>query len=127
MAFINAKDVQAIRNELKKEFPNLKFGVKKHRHSSVSVTVRSGDVDFSDITQNGYAQVNQYHLHFTGQHEPMFKRMVEIVKTAPMRGEGYWANRGWYDNSDSMTDYFDTAYYFDINVGDWSTPYALRS
>lgn len=127
MAYINAKDVQAIRNELKQEFPNLKFGVKKNRHSSVSVTVKSGDVDFSDITQNGYAQVNQYHLHLTGQHEPMFQKMVEIVKTAPIRGGGFWANKGWYDNSDSMIDYFDTAYYFDINVGDWSTPYALSS
>ena len=126
MAFINAKDVAAIRKELKAEFPNLKFGVKKNHHSSVSVTVKSGTIDFGDITCNGHGQVNQYHLHMTGQHQSLFERMVEIVKTAPIRGEGYWARKGWYDNSDSMTDYFDTAYYFDISVGDWSTPYALQ-
>ena len=29
----------------------------------------------------------------------------------------------WYDNSDAMIDYFDTAYYIDINVGKWNKPY----
>jgi hypothetical protein len=31
----------------------------------------------------------------------------------------------WYDNSDSMTDYFDTAYYLRINVGQFDRPYVL--
>jgi hypothetical protein len=29
----------------------------------------------------------------------------------------------WYDRSDAMTDYFDTAYYIDIQAGDWAVPY----
>jgi len=33
----------------------------------------------------------------------------------------------WYDNSDAMTDYFDTAYYMDINVGQWDKPYVLTA
>ena len=37
--------------------------------------------------------------------------------TAAMRGNL------WYDNSDIMTDYFDTAYYLNINVGQWNKPY----
>ena len=42
------------------------------------------------------------------------------MKTAPLvKGAG----RGWYDNSDAMIDYFDTAYYMDISVGDWNKPY----
>ena len=32
----------------------------------------------------------------------------------------------YYDNSDAMTDYFDTAYYYDINVGQWDKPYVLE-
>ena len=33
----------------------------------------------------------------------------------------------WYDNSDAMTDYFDTAYYIDINAGKWNKPYKLAA
>ena len=29
----------------------------------------------------------------------------------------------WYDTSDAMVDYFDTAYYVDINIGKWNKPY----
>jgi len=29
----------------------------------------------------------------------------------------------WYDNSDAMTDYFDTAYYLSLKVGQWNKPY----
>lgn len=31
----------------------------------------------------------------------------------------------YYDDSDAMTDYFDTAYYYDIAVGDWQKPYKV--
>jgi hypothetical protein len=124
MAYINAQDVKAIRNELKETFKKFKFSVKKSHSSSVIVTIKSGPVDFSDIVdERGYAQINQYWLERTGQHKPMFEKVVDIIKTAPIRGEGYRKGSGWYDNSDSMTDYFDTAYYFSINVGDYYAPY----
>ena len=31
----------------------------------------------------------------------------------------------WFDKSDIMTDYFNTAYYLDINIGRWNKPYEL--
>lgn len=127
MSYISAKDVQAIRKELKAAYPNLKFRVRKDRSSAVYVTIVSGDIDFSDIfTDEGYAQINQYHLGNYGAHQTMFQNIVDIVKTAPARGEGYWKGKGWYDNSDSMSDYFDIAYHFGISVGDWGKPYELN-
>lgn len=30
---------------------------------------------------------------------------------------------GWYDRSDSMTDYFDTAYHTRLRVGRWNKPF----
>jgi hypothetical protein len=32
-------------------------------------------------------------------------------------------SQDWFDHSDSMVDYFHTAYYFSLSVGDWSKPY----
>ena len=127
MAYINAKDVQAIRKELKENFKDFKFSITKSHSSSVNVTILSGPVDFSDIVDNsGYAQINQYWLDRTGDHKAMFEKMIDIIKTAPMRGEGY-NKQGWFDKSDSMTDYFHTAYYFSVNVGKWSKPYQLAA
>ena len=127
MAYINAKDVQAIRKELKENFKDFKFSVTKSHSSSVNVTILSGPVDFSDITdESGYAQINQYWLDRTGDHKAMFEKMIDIIKTAPMRGDGY-NKQGWFDKSDAMTDYFHTAYYFNVNVGKWSQPYQLAA
>lgn len=129
MAYINAKDVSAIRNELKAKFPNLKFGVRKGSGSmSVDVTIKSGSVNFEDILgDNGYCQINQYHTHMYGKHQGLFDKIVEVIKTAPLKGEGFHKSKGWYDNSNSMIDYFDTAYYFHINLGDWNKPYQLAA
>ena len=33
----------------------------------------------------------------------------------------------WYDNSDVQTDYFDTAFYIDVNIGNWNKPYIFTA
>lgn len=33
----------------------------------------------------------------------------------------------WYDRSDIQTDYFDTSWYIDINIGLWNKPYQLTA
>jgi hypothetical protein len=35
--------------------------------------------------------------------------------------------KDYYDRSDAMTDYFDTAYYTNINLGKWDKPYELTA
>ena len=32
----------------------------------------------------------------------------------------------WYNKSDAMSDYFDIAYYLDVNVGKWDKGYVLK-
>ena len=121
MSYISTEDVKKIRVALKNEFgKKLKFGVRKSSGGhSVNVTIKSGTVDFSDIMRNNnfydQVQVNQYHLQNYGVHKSLFEKIVEIIKTAP--------SNKWYDNSDAMIDYFDVAFYFDLNVGDWNNPY----
>ncbi len=61
-------------------------------------------------------QVNQYWIdeHYTG----VSLEFLNKVKGAMMAAD-------YYDRSDAQIDYFDTAYYYDINIGSWDKPYNL--
>ena len=125
MAYIKTEEVAAIRGQLKEKFKGLKFSIRKQHHSSVTVTIKAGNVDFSDILDdNGYAQVNQYWLDRTGVHQHLFEEIIKVIKTAPASVEG---GREWFDASDSMTDYFHTAFYFSVNVGSYDKPYVYNN
>jgi len=134
MAYIGAQDVKAIREALKARFPEFKFGCKKGAGGlSVDVVIKQGPIDFieqyasgnisdenaSYVRNSGSLQVNPYWLAdvYYGEALLMLQEVVQIIKTAP--------ERKWYDRSDAMTDYFDTAYYFHISIGSWNKPYAL--
>lgn len=125
MAYIKTEEVAAIRGQLKEKFKGLKFSVRKQHHSSVIVTIKAGNVDFSDILDDsGYAQINQYWLNRTGKHEHLFEEIYKVIKTAPASVEG---GREWFDDSDSMTDYFHTAFYMSVNIGSWDKPYVYNN
>ena len=53
----------------------------------------------------------------------LFSEIVNIMKTAPANAEG---GREYYDNSDAMIDYFDTAFYTNISIGKWNKPYEFK-
>ena len=112
-----------------------KYGVKAtlavRHHSTLVITIKQGPIDFIGNSNavceakyanqrwtpsKDYMDVNPYWFqeHFTGT-------ALEFLT------ELYAAAKGteWYDRSDAMTDYFDTAYYIDVNVGAWNKPYAL--
>jgi len=120
MAYISAEDVKAIRAELKEKFPKWKFGVRKGAGSlSVDVTIKQGTASFEGKT---YQQVNQYWIdsHWTDfEDAAALKRINEIMHNAPGRAGG----KKFYDNSDAMTDYFDTAFYTHLSIGSWDQPY----
>lgn len=137
MAYITADEVKAIRNELKARLPKFKFGVRKSSCGlSVNVTIKQGPIDFignyNDTVSSRpggfrtgspakeYLSVNQYWYqdHFTGGAKKTLSEVLEVIKTAPARK--------WYDRSDAMVDYFDTAYYIDLNVGTWDKAYVLE-
>ena len=124
MAYMNQEKKAVIAAKLK---PVLKkYGVKGtlsvRNHSSIVLNVKSGPVDFikdygdaEDARKFGI-QVNPYWFeeHFTGKSKKFLKEAFDALKGA-----------GYYDNSDAQIDYFDTAYYYDINIGRWNKPYEL--
>jgi len=120
MAYISAKDVQAIREELKSAFPKWKFSVRKGGGGlSVDVSILKGTCSFEG---NDYQQVNQYWLkeHWKDEDDlQALEKINEIMHNAPGRAGG----KRFYDNSDAMTDYFDTAFYTHLNIGQWNKRY----
>jgi hypothetical protein len=125
MAYMNQDKKKVIASKLK---PVLKkYGVKGtlsvRNHSSIVLNVKAGKIDFfedygdrEDAKKFGI-QVNPYwfHDHFEGKSKQFLTEAFDALKSA-----------GYYDNSDASVDYFDTAYYYDINIGNWKKPYVLE-
>ena len=125
MAYMNQQMKATIAKNLK---PVLKkFGVKGtlsvNNHSTIVLTLKSGKIDFfadygdrEDARKFGI-DVNPYWFqdHYDGDAKAFLTEAFKALKSA-----------GWYDRSDAMTDYFDTAYYVDINIGKWNKPYIME-
>ena len=117
MAYIGQKEKKelapAIKAVLKKFGMKGTIGIDHHR--GLKVNLKEGVIDFGEV----YHQVNTYHIekfYGTGIAGQFLNELVAAMKGTK-----------WYDNSDAMTDYFDTAYYMDINLGKWNKPYELIS
>lgn len=139
MAYVSKETKAALAPAIKAVLK--KYGVKGTiavgNHSSLVVNIKSGDLDLiGDANKfnkvyfergrglyyelSGNYQVNPY---YTGPEYSFDPKVGEFFAelVAAMKG-----NR-WYDNSDIMTDYFDTAYYLNINVGKWDKPYVCTA
>lgn len=140
MAYMNQERKAIIASAMK---PVLKkYGVKGtlsvQNHSSISLNLKSGSIDFienyikvdqekpyakhlsadqiSYIREKKSLDVNPYWYqeHFSGKVKKFLDEAFAALKSA-----------GYYDKSDAQIDYFDTAYYFGINVGKWNQPYEV--
>lgn len=129
MAYIKKEEIAAIRKELKAEFPSVKFSVRNRHHSTADITVVSAKDDrhglLAVLGDNTYTGINHYHIdsnHADNAPAREFLNKVnEIAHNAPGRAGG----KEFYNNSDAMTDYFDVAFYVDINVGRWDKPFKV--
>lgn len=133
MAYMNQDRKKVIASNLK---PILKkYGLKGtlsvRNHSTIVLNIKEGAIDFiANFNKTAeekpynrpagpvkdYIDVNPYwyHEHFSGKAKKALEEILKALKSA-----------GWYDKSDIQTDYFDTAYYVDVNVGNWNKPYVV--
>lgn len=140
MAYMNqdkkAKIVAAVKPILKKYGIKGTFAVRNH--STICLNIKEGKIDFIEnyiatdnaspcarkmapdqieyIRKNKALDINPYWFqeHFSADAKKFLAEVFDGMKTA-----------GWYDRSDAQTDYFDTAYYVDVNVGSWKKPYQV--
>jgi hypothetical protein len=134
MAYMNQEKKAKIQGKLK---PILaKFGLKGslsvRNHSSICLLIKSGPIDFIGnsnetcsrdqyqvaqgfkVSKETYTDVNPYHYksHFSGIAKEALDEILPAMYSAD-----------YYDESDAMTDYFNTAYYVHVTVGCWDRPY----
>ena len=137
MAYMNQERKQKITKMLKPILDKYKVkgSLSVRNHSTIVLTLKSGAIDFignsnrvcgNDFyqvqrgfkpTTSGYDQVNPYWFqdHYDGDAKAFLTEAFKALKSAD-----------WYDESDAMIDYFNIAYYVDVNIGKWDKPYILE-
>lgn len=125
MAYMNQEKKAVIKANLDKVLKPLgvKYTLRVRNHMAITCTIKSAPFDMladrkiDSPFERDYAQVNPYWFqeHYTGRTRDVLGKVVEAIKSAD-----------YYDRSDAMVDYFDTAYYFDINIGDYSKPFEVK-
>jgi hypothetical protein len=130
MAYMNQDKKKVIKANLDKVLKPLgiKYSLRVQDYMSITCTIKSGDIDFIGNLRNrtgtafnlhsdrGYVQVNPYWFndHFTGEPRYIINGVIKALQSAD-----------YYDRSDAQVDYFDTAYYMHLNIGDYDKPYKL--
>ena len=136
MAYMNQEQKKQRAPQIKKVLK--KYGLKGtigvRDHSTLYVNIKEGALDFIGAAQkindeyarrhfqkahqitDGYLQVNENRGDDYREYDEKVGDFIDEMNAA-MKGVGY------YNNDDAMTDYFDSAFYIDINVGNWEKPY----
>lgn len=133
MAYMNQDKKRVIKAALDKITKPLgiKYSLRVRNNMTIVCTITAAPIDFignfaavtgDKFKINGapldYISVNPYWYddHFSGKPREIIGQLVDALKAA-----------GHYDNSNAMIDYFNTAYYFDLNIGDYGRPFKLTA
>ena len=93
---------------------NMKGSISVRNHSTLVVTIKSGNMNFE--VRDGYADVNVYWIdtHYAGIQRKFLNELLNAMKGAK-----------YFCEDDAMTDYFHRSHYTDINIGSWNKPYVF--
>jgi hypothetical protein len=134
MAYMNQEKKAIIKAAMDKVLKvcGFKYSLRVDNHMAITCTIQSGPIDFIGnfkattrekysnpvVEQLRHMQVNLYWLedHYSGAALEILQQCAQALQAA-----------GYYDRSDAMTDYFDTAYYMHLNIGAWDKPYKITA
>lgn len=111
MAYIDQQTKKRIADALRiyMRGKGLKYTVRIENSSKLRVTIREGRLSLHD------AIIRHSCGDFDPESNAIINGMIRLIKRVGQ----------WYDRSDSATDYFDTAFYLQINIGDIDKPYRV--
>jgi hypothetical protein len=138
MAYMNQEKKAKIAAALKVALKGtgVKYSLRVRNYAAICCTIKSAPIDFiansnevcgKDFYQvahgfkpevGGHSTVNPYHYksHYSGKALQVIDKIIKCLYSAD-----------YYDNSDAMTDYFDTAYYVNIDIGCWNKPFVVTA
>ena len=115
MAYVSKEDKKTLAPAIKKVLAEygVKGTIKVDHHSTLVVTLRKVPAGLFTPKEIANGDVNVYHIDkfFEGTAKKFLTKLL-----AAMKGDK------WFDKSDSMIDYFHTAWYNDIKIGEWNKP-----
>lgn len=122
MAYMNQERKAKIATALKPILAKYKMkGTLRTRQHAITLTLRSGPVDFVQDLKDSVMYgppIDKNEIRNKTNYKGVSAQFIGEVNDAMQAAD-------YYDNSDAMTDYFDTAYYYVIAVGDWQKPYKV--
>lgn len=132
MAYMSQDKKKIIKAALDKVLKprGIKYSLRVNNHMAITCTITAAPIDFignfnaksgQEFRRGGrlpwdHLQVNLYWIndHFSGEAAQVLSEAAEALKAA-----------GYYDNSNAMIDYFDTAYYMHLDIGRYDKPFKL--
>jgi len=120
MAYITPETVKGMRNELKVLFPSKdgwKLSLTCRNYSTVSCNILAAPVELRSDPSKTNESVNNYWIETHYKENKVAKDILLKINTV--------LNQNNYNNSDTMTDYFDVGHYVAIGIGSWDKPFVL--
>ena len=113
MAFMNQEKKKRLAPKIKQVLDkhNMKGTLSVQDHSQLTLTLKSGSIDFKTDSINEY----WYKDHFA-DNPAALAFLSEIIPAMNVEN---------FDKSDIMTDYFHVGYYISVKIGSYDKPYDL--
>lgn len=122
MAYVSKEDAKTKREAIKRAFPakeGWKFSLTVQNYSKISFSILKAPYDMLEKedkeSERGCVSINYHHIRdkFKGRKMKDLLTMYKIL------------NKGNYNNSDSMRDYFDVGFYLDMYIGRYDRDFSV--
>lgn len=111
--------IEIIRQWLKETYPRYKFSVTQKGYRSINIyLVKANFEAFTKESGRIYKDINHYYIDRDSDLTDRAKEVMHNVCDFAMSYN--------YDNSDIMTDYFDTNFYLTLGIGSYRQPYKVE-
>lgn len=117
MPYITTERVSEIRNNLKKEFPNFKFSIRREHHSSVNVDILEAPFNMLTEEDKTYQTVNHFYIADTLKDFPQIKEVLLKIHAIMNATNGVLVEDGDYGTVPN--------YYTNLSIGTWEKPFKV--